>query len=74
MMKTISVQDAVGKVLCHDVTQIVPGKFKGRAFKKGHIIRNEDVSVFLDIGKEKVYVLDMAAGAVHENEVAKKSA
>jgi len=72
MMKTISVQDAVGKVLCHDVTRIVPGEFKGRAFKKGHIIREEDVSALLDIGKEEVYVLDMAEGSVHEDEAARR--
>jgi len=74
MMKTISVQDAVGKVLCHDVTRIVPGEFKGRAFKKGHIIRDEDVSVLLDVGKEKIYVLDMPEGTVHEDDAARRIA
>ena len=42
-MKKVNVRDAVGMVLCHDITQIIPGKFKGRAFQKGHIIQEEDI-------------------------------
>ena len=56
MMKMIKVQDAVGSVLSHDVTQIIPGEFKGRAFKKGHIIKEEDIEKLLSIGKDNVYV------------------
>ena len=56
MMKMIKVQDAVGSVLSHDVTQIIPGEFKGRAFKKGHIIKEEDIEKLLSIGKDHVYV------------------
>ena len=48
MMKMIKVQDAVGSVLSHDVTQIIPGEFKGRAFKKGHIIKEEDIEKDID--------------------------
>jgi hypothetical protein len=46
-MKKIKTEEAIGSVLSHDITQIVPGKFKGRAFKKGHIIKKEDVPVLL---------------------------
>ena len=42
-MKMISVYDSVGCILSHDVTQIIPGEFKGRLFKKGHIIKEEDI-------------------------------
>ena len=42
-MKMIKVEDAVGCILSHDVTQIIPGEFKGRVFKKGHIIKAEDI-------------------------------
>ena len=42
-MKKINTIDAVGYVLSHDITEIIPGKFKGRAFKKGHVIRKEDI-------------------------------
>jgi molybdenum cofactor synthesis domain-containing protein len=69
-MKSVPVQDAIGMVLCHDVTQIIPGKFKGRAFKKGHIIKPEDITTLLDIGKEHVYVWEIQAGFLHEDDAA----
>lgn len=69
-MKEIRVEDAVGMVLCHDMTEIVPGVFKGRAFKKGHIIREEDIPKMLDIGKRHIYVWDTSEGFVHENDAA----
>ena len=49
-MKCIPVQEAVGSILCHDITQILPGEFKGRRFKKGHIIQEEDIPVLLSLG------------------------
>lgn len=73
-MKTVQVEDAVGMVLGHDVTQIVPNRFKGRAFKKGHIITQADVPKLLDIGKRRIYVLDLADGFVHEDEAAERIA
>ena len=33
-MKEVSVYDAVGMVLGHDLTQIIPGEYKGSKFKK----------------------------------------
>jgi molybdenum cofactor synthesis domain-containing protein len=68
--KTLSVEDAVGAVLWHDVTRIVPGRVKGPAYRRGHVIRAEDVPVLLDLGKEHVYVLDLEQGDVHEDEAA----
>jgi molybdenum cofactor synthesis domain-containing protein len=73
-MKTVPVQDAVGKMLVHDITQIVPGFFKGRAFKKGRIIQKEDVDHLLDMGKANVYVLDMKPGMIHEDDAAQRIA
>ena len=70
MMKMIKVQDAVGSVLSHDVTQIIPGEFKGRAFKKGHIIKEEDIEKLLSIGKDHVYVWEPEEGQLHENDAA----
>jgi molybdenum cofactor synthesis domain-containing protein len=61
-------------VLCHDVTEIVPGKFKGPAFKKGHVILKQDVSKLLDIGKENIAVLDLEPGWIHENDAAQRIA
>ncbi|HTZ17611.1 MAG TPA: hypothetical protein VMB78_04150, partial [Dissulfurispiraceae bacterium] len=73
-MKTIPVHDAVGAVLCHDITEIIPGKFKGRAFKKGHVIREEDIPRLLDIGKEHLYVWELDENTLHENEAAQRIA
>ncbi len=61
-------RDAVGKVLSHDVTRIVKGKYKGPAFKKGHVIKNEDIPLLLDIGKEHICFLELDANEVHEDE------
>lgn len=69
-MKVISVHEAVGNVLCHDITEIVPGKSKGRAFKKGHVVRKEDVAKLLTLGKDHVYVWETDESTVHENEAA----
>ena len=69
-MKSIPVQDAVGKLLCHDLTRIIPGEFKGRAFKKGHVIQESDIPELLKIGKEHIYVLDLHPGDIHEDDAA----
>lgn len=74
MIKMIPVEQAVGMVLGHDITRIVPGEFKGRAFKRGKVIQNEDISVLLDLGKRHVYVLDLDDGYLHEDEAALKIA
>ncbi|MDU5261736.1 MAG: molybdopterin-binding protein [Clostridium celatum] len=69
-MKMTKVEDAVGSILSHDVTQIIPGEFKGRLFKKGHIIKEEDIEKLLSIGKEHVYVWEPVEGQLHENDAA----
>lgn len=69
-MEKVRVEDAVGMVLCHDITEIVPGKFKGRAFAKGHVIQEEDIEKLLDLGKRHIYVWDLSKGYVHENDAA----
>lgn len=73
-MKTVPVEAAVGMVLCHDVTQIVPGKVKGAAFKRGRIIRSEDIPLLLDMGKRHIYVYDLAEGYIHEDDAAHRIA
>lgn len=70
MKKTVPVTDAVGMVLPHDITEIVKDEFKGRAFKKGHIIREEDVDHLKRLGKEHIYVLQLGPEEIHENEAA----
>lgn len=69
--KSIKTEDAVGMVLSHDITEIVPGKFKGRAFKKGHVIRKEDIEKLKSLGKEHIYILELGDGDLHENDAAK---
>ncbi len=70
-MKKIAVEKAVGMVIPHDLTQIVQGKKKGPAFKKGHIIRESDIPVLKDIGKYNIYVLELGADEVHEDNAAR---
>lgn len=69
-MKLIKTIDAVGHVLCHDMTRIIPGVEKGAAFRKGHIVTKEDIPVLLSMGKENLYVWEVQAGILHENEAA----
>lgn len=70
MLKEVKVEDAVGMVLAHDLTQILPGTFKGRLFRKGHVIREEDIPALLSIGKEHIYTLDLSEGYLHEDDAA----
>jgi molybdenum cofactor synthesis domain-containing protein len=69
-LKKVRATEAVGSVLAHDITEIRPGEFKGRAFKKGHIIREEDVCHFQRLGKENLFVLDIAEDEMHEDDAA----
>ena len=69
-MKYIKTEDAVGHVLCHDITKIIPGSFKGTGFKKGHVVRSEDVPELLKLGKEHLYIWEKQEGMLHEDEAA----
>ncbi|CAK8719167.1 Molybdopterin molybdenumtransferase [Candidatus Electrothrix aarhusensis] len=71
MKKRIPVDQAIGMVLPHDITEIVQGEFKGCAFKKGHILRLEDVEHLRRLGKEHIYALELSKGEIHENEAAR---
>ncbi|HEX9446000.1 MAG TPA: molybdopterin-binding protein [Candidatus Binatia bacterium] len=74
MLKVIPVEEAVGLPLAHDITEIVPGKHKGPAFRRGHVIRPEDVSKLLDVGKAHIYVMELDAGELHEEDAARRLA
>ncbi|MFT5700086.1 MAG: molybdopterin biosynthesis enzyme [Desulforhopalus sp.] len=69
-MKAIPVEQSVGSVLCHDITRIVVGKSKGPAFRRGHIVTDEDIPILLDIGKANLYVFDPKDGYIHEDDAA----
>lgn len=73
-MKEVSVYDAVGMVLAHDLTQIIPGEFKGSKFKKGHVIKPEDIEVMLSMGKRHLFVVDKEETDIHEDEAAMRIA
>jgi hypothetical protein len=70
MINKVRAEDAVGLTLAHDVTKVVPGSYKGPAFRKGHVIRQEDIPELLNIGKEHVFILDLGEGEVHEDDAA----
>lgn len=69
-MKLVRTEDAVGHVLCHDITQIIPGVVKDAVFRKGHVVTNEDIPVLLSVGKEHLYVWEKKEGILHEDEAA----
>ena len=69
-MKEIRTEEAVGHVLCHDMTQIIPGVTKDARFRKGHIVRPEDIPVLLSMGKETLFVWEKPEGMLHEDEAA----
>ena len=69
-MKLIRTEEAVGHVLCHDMTQIIPDVYKDARFRKGHIVAEEDIPVLLAMGKENLYVWEKTEGMLHEDEAA----
>ena len=71
-MKPIRTEDAVGHVLCHDMTQIIKAQYKDARFRKGHIVTEADIPVLLSMGKEHLYVWEMTPGMVHENDAAER--
>ena len=67
MIKTISLEEAVGTQLAHDITEIRPGEFKGPAFRKGHNVCDEDICHLQRLGKNHLYVIDLEEDEIHEN-------
>ncbi|RHP26647.1 molybdopterin-binding protein [Clostridium sp. AF34-13] len=69
-MKLVKTTEAVGQVLCHDITQIIPGVKKDAVFRKGHIITEEDIPVLLSVGKDMIYIWENDETMLHENDAA----
>jgi molybdenum cofactor synthesis domain-containing protein len=69
-MKLVKTVDAVGHIICHDMTRIIKDVSKDAAFKKGHVVKKEDIPVLLSMGKEHLYVWEKKEGILHENEAA----
>lgn len=73
-MKIVKTEEAIGMMLCHDLTRIVPGESKGPAFKKGHVVQVEDIPLLLSMGKEHLYVWEVQEGMIHEEEASTRMA
>jgi len=69
-MKQIKTTDAAGQIISHDITRIIPGGEKTVAFKKGHIVREEDIPELLKIGKTHLFVWENDGTVLHEDEAA----
>ena len=68
--RVVPVDQAVGMVLAHDVTEIRKDAFKGQAFRKGHVVREEDLPHLKRIGKEHLFALTLADDEIHEDDAA----
>lgn len=69
-MKLMKTEEAVGQILCHDITQIIKGVTKDAVFRKGHIIKEEDIPVLLSVGKDHIYIWENDENMLHENDAA----
>jgi len=72
MLTKVHSEEAVGMVLAHDITRVVPGVFKGAAFRRGHVISEADIPELLKLGKEHVYVMNLENGEIHEDDAARR--
>lgn len=70
----VETEKSVGRILCHDITRIDKNNFKGPAFKKGHLVREEDIPLLLDMGKKHIYSLELEPGELHEDEAGRRIA
>jgi molybdenum cofactor synthesis domain-containing protein len=73
-MKVVATQNAVGMILCHDLTRIVVGEGKGPAFRKGHVVQEADLPLLLSMGKENLFVWEIQPGMLHEEEASERLA
>ena len=68
---TIPLEEAVGKALAHDLTQIDAKNHKKSArFKKGQVVTEADLPTLRDMGRENISVMELSAGDVHEDDAA----
>lgn len=74
VLREVKVEEAIGLPLAHDLTRIVPGEFKGRLFRKGHLVREADIPELKKIGKDHIYVLELGDGDLHEDDAAVRMA
>ncbi len=70
-MKLIKTTEAVGHILCQDMTQIIRGVTKDARFRKGHVVTEQDIPVLLSMGKDFLYIWEKQEGMLHEDEGAR---
>ena len=70
MKQVVTLEEAIGYPLAHDITEIRPGEFKGAAFQKGHILHPSDLDHLRKLGKNHLYVLKPEDNEMHEDEAA----
>jgi hypothetical protein len=70
MIQVVEIENAVGYPLAHDITEIVPGEFKGPAFLKGHILKGHELDHLRRLGKNHLYILKPEKDEMHEDEAA----
>lgn len=70
MKQVVTLEEAVGFPLAHDITEIRPGEFKGAAFHKGHILQLDDLEQLRRLGKNHLYIIRPEGDEVHEDAAA----
>ena len=70
MLKKVKTENAVGLVIGHDMTKTIPGVYDGPRFRRGDVIKKEDIPELLSMGKEHIYVIEKEEDQVHEEEAA----
>lgn len=73
-MRKVKIEEAVGLMLAHDLTRIIPGVEKGPLFQRGHVLAAADIPLLLDIGKKHIFVLDGTETEIHEDEAGQRIA
>ncbi|OGR18143.1 MAG: molybdopterin-binding protein [Desulfobacterales bacterium GWB2_56_26] len=74
MKQVVTLEEAVGFPLAHDITEIRPGEFKGAAFHKGHILKQDDLEHLRRLGKNNLYIIKTTPAEMHEDEAAEAMA
>jgi formylmethanofuran dehydrogenase subunit E len=72
-LKSVKTEEAVGRKILHDMTRIIPGEYKGAAFRRGQTITGGDVCRLQQMGRNHLYVEDSDFDSnkwIHEDQAA----
>ncbi len=72
-LTAVSLEQALGRRLLHDLTQIIPGESKGPVFDKGQVVTVGDLCRLQHMGRRQLYLAEdnqLGPEWVHENEAA----